>query len=198
MIVIPLLLSASWLAGESVTPADIRTGKLVPGSISPDKKYCLLEVFHEGTTRNSVIFSNTGRTANFGRAALATIWSTDIPYSKRAVIKWSPDSASIALHDSLNKHSVLIVYRRSNAGFVSLETPDLLAQACRRWTVDRADLVCSGQRPLRWDANDKIAVEVTAKRKSGKMLTTTLHLIVPKEGPIEACVESIHSGRTNH
>ena len=189
IILMLLAISSSWLAGESVTPADIQAGKLVPGSTSPAKKHCLLEVFHDGTTQNSVIFSNADRTANLGWASLATVWSTDIPYSKRAVIIWSPDSTSVALHDSLNKHSVVAIYRRSDSGFASLETPDLLAEACRRWSVDRGDLVSSGQRPLQWDGNDKIAVEVSAKRKSGKKLTTTVHLIVPKEGPIKASTE---------
>ena len=189
IILMLLALSASWLTGESVTPADIRAGKLVPGSTSPDKKLCLLEVFHDGTTQNSVIFSNADRTANLGWASLATVWSTDIPYSKRAVIIWSPDSTLVALHDSLNKHSVVDIYRRSDSGFATLETPDLLVEACRRWSVDRADLVSSGQRPLRWDSDDKIAVEVSAKRKSGKKLTTTFHLFVPKEGPIKARTE---------
>ncbi|MGL5018295.1 MAG: hypothetical protein ACRDBP_09195 [Luteolibacter sp.] len=182
-------LSASRLLSESVTPADIRAGKRVPGSTSPDKKHCLLEVFHDGTTQNSVIFSNADRTGNLGRASLATVWSTDIPYSKRAAILWSPDSTSVALHDSLNKHSVVAIYRHSDSGFASLETPDLLAEACRRWSVDRVDLLSSGQRPLRWDGNEKIAVEVSAKQKSSKKLTTTVHLIVPKEGPIKARME---------
>lgn len=182
-------LSSNWLAGESVTPADIRAGKLVPGSTSPDKKFFLLEVFHDGTTQNSVIFSNADRTANLGWASLATVWSTDIPYPKRTVIIWSPDSTLVALHDSLNKHSVVAIYRNSDSGFVSLEVPDLLAEACRRWSVARADLVSSGQRPLRWDGNDKVAVEVSAKRKSGKKLTTTVHLIVPDEAPIKVRTE---------
>jgi hypothetical protein len=189
IILMLLAISATWLAGESVTPADIRAGKLVPGSTSQDKKHCLLEVFHDGTTQNSVIFSNADRTANLGWASLATVWSTDIPYSKRAIIIWSPDSTSVALHDSLNKHSVVAIYRRSDSGFASIEAPDLLAEACRRWSVDRTDMVSSGQRPLRWDGNDKIAVEVSAKRKSGKKLTITIHLIVPKEGPIETRTE---------
>lgn len=176
-------LAVSWLAGESITPADILAGKMVPGSVSPDKKHCLLEVFHNGTTRNSVIFSNTDRTANLGRVSLATVWSTDIPYSKRAVILWSPDSTSVALHDSLNKHSAIAIYRLSGSGLASLKIPDLLEQACRHWNIHRTELVSSGQRPLRWNGNDRIAVEVSAKRKSGRKLSTTVHLTLPKDGP---------------
>lgn len=164
---------------------NIRNGKLVPGSISPDKKHCLLEVFHSDTTQNSVIFSPLDRSANLGEASLSTVWSTDIPYQKRAVIPWAPDSASVALHDSLEKHSALAIYRRGDYEFAPLAIPDLLEGACRSWGVERGELVSSGQRPLRWDGNEKISVEVTAKRKSGGKLSTKVHLKVPKSGPVE-------------
>lgn len=177
-----LSLATTWLAAEGVTPADIRAGKLVPGSNSPDRNYCMLEVFHHGTTQNSVIFSNADHTANLGQAPLATVWSTDIPYPKRAAIIWSPDSTWVAIHDTLNKHSVLSIYGRGKLEFAPLTMPDLLAEACRIWSVDRAELVSSGQRPLRWDANDEITVELTAKRKMGGKLSARIRLNVPKEG----------------
>jgi hypothetical protein len=176
---------ASRLAAEGVTSANIHAGKLVPGSISPDKKHCLLEVFHNDTTQNSVIFSPSDRTANLGHASLSTVWSSDIPYKKRTVILWSPDSSSVALHDSLYKHSVLAIYRRGDHEFAPLTLPALLDEACKRWSVDRGELVSSGQRPVRWDANDKISIELTAKRKAGEKLSTIIQLRVPKDGPVE-------------
>jgi hypothetical protein len=190
--IVPVLLSlfASWLSAESVLPENIRAGKLVPGSISPDKKHCLLEVFHSDTTQNSVIFSNPERSANLGHTSLTTVWSTDISYQKRTVILWSPDSASVAIHDSLSKHSVLSVYRRGDHEFAQLVLPDLLDEACRRWKVDRGELAGSGQRPVRWDGSEKISVEVTAKRKSGGKLSTTVQLKVPKDGAIEVIKRS--------
>jgi hypothetical protein len=185
MISILLSVLASRLAAEGVTSANIHAGKLVPGSISPDKKHCLLEVFHHDTTQNSVVFSPSDRTANLGQASLATVWSTDIPYQKRTVILWSPDSTSVAVHDSLDKNSVLAIYRRGDHEFAPLDMPALLDEACRRWSVDRGELVSSGQRPVRWDANDKISVEVTAKRKTGGKLSTTIQLKIPKDGSVE-------------
>lgn len=55
--VLLLLIFPTWIAAESILPANINSGKLVPNSTSPDKKYCLLEVFHSETTQNSVIFA---------------------------------------------------------------------------------------------------------------------------------------------
>ncbi len=172
------------LTGESILPVNITNGKLVPGSTSPDKKYCLLEVFHSDTTQNSVIFATLDRAKNLGYAPLSTEWSTDIPYKRRAIILWAPDSSCIALHDSLNKHSAASIYRHSGDGFVSLTLPDLLDEACRYWKVDRAGLASSGQRPLRWDANDALAVEVTGKHRSGRPLSTVIHLKISNEGVV--------------
>lgn len=190
--IVPVLLSlvASWLPAESVLPENIRAGKLVPGSMSPDEKHCLLEVFHSDTTQNSVIFSNPERSADLGFAPLSTVWSTDKPYEKRTVILWSPDSTSVALHDSLAKHSAAEIYRLGDHQFAPLAIPDLLEEACRIWDVDRGKLVSSGQRPLRWDGNEKISVEVTAKRKAGGKLSTRVQLKVPKDGPVEVIKRS--------
>jgi hypothetical protein len=172
------------LTGESILPANITNGKLVPGSTSPDNKYCLLEVFHSDTTQNSVIFATVDRAKNLGYAPLSTEWSTDIPFKRRAIILWAPDGSCIALHDSLNKHSAASIYRHSGDEFVSLTLPDLLDEACRYWKVDRAGLASSGQRPLRWDANDALAVEVTGKHRSGRPLSTVLHLKISSEGVV--------------
>lgn len=177
-------LAPSWIAAESILPADIRAGTLVPGSISPDKKHCLLEVFASGTTQSAVIFAPADRTANMGVAPLATVWSTDVPYSKRAIVLWATDSATVALHDSLNKHSTLSIHRVSDGLFASLPVPDLLEAACRKWGINRSDLVSSGQRPLRWNSEDMVVVEVAAKRKTGGKLSTTFQLAVPLAGAV--------------
>jgi hypothetical protein len=178
-------LAPPWVAAESIRAADIRSGTLVPGSISPDKKHCLLEVFASGTTQSAVIFAPTERTANMGLAPLATVWSTDVPYSKRAIVLWSPDGATIALHDSLNKHSTLSIHRMSGGVFASLAVPDLLEAACSTWGINRGDLVSSGQRPLRWNSKDMIVVEVAAKRKAGSKLSTVLQLVVSPAGAVK-------------
>ena len=169
---------------ESVTPANIAEGKLVHGSNSPDGKFCLLEVFHSATTQNSVIFATTDRKQNLGFAPLSTEWATDRPYARRTTIVWAPDSRRIATHDTLAKNSTLKIHRLADHLFQEIPVPDLLAIACQRWKIESSKVVSSGQRPLRWDDEDILRVQISAKIKGGQTLELQLRLHVPKEGNV--------------
>lgn len=124
------------------------------------------------------------RTKNLGYAALSTEWSTDIPYKSRAHILWAPDGRYLALHDRLNKHSAVSIYHRLDEKFTTLAVPDLLDEACRRWKLSRLELANSGQRPFLWEGNDTLAIEVNAKNKNGRTLSTILYLKISDEGVV--------------
>ena len=173
---------AQFASAESVTPADIVAGKIIPTSTSPDGKLCLLEVFHDGTTQNSVIFATADRKQNLGYADIITEWSTDRPHKGRTTVVWSPDSTRAAVHDTIAKHSTVSIYRRVGERFERLETHDILAAACAHWGISRERVVSSGQRPLRWPAGDIVTIEVSARLKDGKQLRRSFPIHAPLEG----------------
>lgn len=183
---IPLALTlitlAQFASAASVTPADIVAGKLIPASTSPDGKLCLLEVFHDGTTQNSVIFATADRKQNLGYADISTEWSTDRSHRARTTVVWSSDSARAAVHDTIAKHSTVSIYRRVGDRFERLKTHDILAAACAQWGIPRERVVSSGQCPLRWPAGDIVTIEVSARLQDGKHLRRAFPIHAPLEG----------------
>lgn len=176
------LLALSPLArAESVTPADIAAGKLVPGSISPDGKICLLEVFHDRTTMNSVIFATADRQQNLGHLGIHTEWSTDRPHKGRTTVLWSPDGTRVAIHDSIPKHSSPEIYRLVEGRIERVPLPDLLPGLCRDWKVAAKSLASSGQLPVRW-SGETLTLTVSAKLEKGGKRTTNRQLTVPATG----------------
>jgi len=173
---------APFASADSVTPADIVAGKLIPASPSPDGKLCLLEVFHGGTTGNSVIFATTDRKQNLGSADIATEWSTDRPHKRRTTVVWNPDSTRAAVHDTFSKHSAVSIYRRVGDRFERLETHDILAAACGHWGISRESVISSGQRPMRWSAGDIVTIEVSVRLKDGRQLRRAFPIHAPLEG----------------
>lgn len=173
---------AALARADQIQPKNIADGKVVPASVSPDKKYCLMEVFWGDTTGTSVIFTTAGRVGNLGLVRMYTEWATDRPYKDRLSIVWSPDSARVAIYDSLHKHSEVSIYRIAGGRFERMPTHDLLVAACGRWGVSRESVVSSGQRPLRWSAEDIVEVEVSAKLKDGGTRRAILPVHAPRDG----------------
>ncbi len=59
-----------------------------------------------------------------------------------------------------------------------------LEREIRQGVDDRAELVGFDRRPLRWDTNDALAVDVAAKHSNGGPLSTILHLKITNEGVV--------------
>jgi hypothetical protein len=168
---------------ESVTLSDIRTGKPVPGSNSPDGNYCLLQVFRGETSQASVIIADTGRTRNFGDVPVQAEASSGLLYKGRTSIVWSPDSTRFAVHDASRKHSKVSIYRLTATGFERAETSNLFADACGHFGIKEGSVASSGQKPVRWPAGDAVEVEVTLRLQNGKTLRQTLAVPAPLQPP---------------
>ena len=178
-----LLLVASPLQAEAVLSEDIQQGKLIPGSTSPDGKYCLLEVFHSGGTGSSVIIATTDRKQNLGTVEVQTEWTTDKPHKGRTTVLWNPDSKRFVVHDSFPKHSKASIHRLTAAGFEHLTTHDLLAAACGHFGIKLDSVTSSGQPPAKWPGGDVVHIEVAVRLKSGKRLRHAFLVHAPLQGP---------------
>ena len=176
-----LLAACSLLRAESVLPENIQSGKLIPGSTSPDGVYCLLEVFHSDTTQNSVIIATTDRKRNLGYAEVATEWSTDAPHKGRTTVVWHPDSRRFVVHDSFPKNSKAVIYRLTEKGFECLTTHDILSAACGHFGIKPDSVSSSGQVPLKWHG-DLVDIEVAVRQKSGQRLRHTFPIHAPLQG----------------
>ncbi len=174
---------ASLLRAESVLPKNIQQGKLIPGSISPDRKYCLLEVFHSDTTQNSVIIATTDRKQNLGTADVHTECSTDAPHMGRTTVVWNPDSKRFVVHDAFPKHSNASIHRLTAAGFEQLLSHDILAAACGHFGIKLESISSSGQLPTKWPCGDLVYLEVAVRLKNGQRLRHTFSIHAPLQGP---------------
>lgn len=170
------------LRAESVLPENLKSGKLIPGSTSPDGVYCLLEVFHSDTTQNSVIIATTDRMRNLGFADVFTEWSTDAPHKGRTTVVWHTDSKRFVVHDSYPKNSKAEIYRLTENGFERLTTHDLLSAACGHFGIRADSVASSGQLPLKWHG-DLVDIEVAVRQKSGQRLRHPFAIHAPLQGP---------------
>lgn len=167
---------------ESPVATEIVEGKLVPGSISPDGNICMLEVFHNATTINSVILATSDRKIDLGEISILTAYSTGSPHKGRTTVLWNPDNRRVAVHDSLAKNSELLIYRSEGGTFSRLKTHDLLKSACGHFGISRSSVASSSQYPIAWVKDDILNVEVSVKLKSGKALRHTFPIHAPLAG----------------
>jgi hypothetical protein len=85
------------------------------------------------------------------------------------------------MHDTIAKHSPLTMLRASGDAFEPVAIPDLLQAACQRLQIPRPSVASSGQRPLRWQSDDTLSVEVTARTRTGGQRKVTLQLHAPRD-----------------
>jgi hypothetical protein len=170
------------LRAESIEPRNLVEGKIVPGSVSPDGKFCLLDVDVGDTTAKAVIIATSDRRKNLVQTQVRSERSIVRPQANRVVIQWAHDNKRVAIHDALAKHSVIAIYRLTGAQFEKIEVHDLLQAACAQWGITRDALASSGQRPVRWSTGDIVSVEVSARLKSGQQVRTTFSVHAPLEG----------------
>jgi hypothetical protein len=174
-------LSAS-LRAESIEQRNLAEGKIVLGSVSPDGKFCLLDVNVGDTTAKAVIIATSDRRKNLVQTQVHSERSMVRPQTNRVAILWAPDNKRVAIHDALAKHSAIAIYRLTGEQFEKIEVHDLLQAACAQWGITRDALASSGQRPVRWSAEDIVSVEVSARAKNGQQLRTTFPVHAPLEG----------------
>jgi len=170
------------LVAEPIEQSQLTAGKLLPGSISPDGRFCLLDVNVGDTTATAVIIATTDRTQNLARTKIVSERTILKPQTNRVAILWAPDSRRVALHDSLPKHSSVAIYRLEHDRFEPLEIQDLLNTACGHWGISRDTVVSSGQRPMRWLRSDLVNIEVSARLMNGQRLRSTFPIHAPSEG----------------
>jgi len=157
----------------------------VPNSLSPDKRYSLVETFmtdglddHSlGTTSFGVLLLPADKSIIYAVLPIGTVNDTDIPYKKRLALLWSPDSTRLAFHDSsMDRNSKLRYYRLVGERFVPLTVPDLLDALCRNQKLKREQIASSSQVPKAWSPDGALVVDVSAKLKTGANKSTRFSL----------------------
>src|SRR5687767_9163874 len=119
--------SALIVAAEPIEQRNLAAGILVPGSTSPDGKFCLLDVNVGDTTAKRVIIATTDRRKNLGETDIASESSFPRMQKDRVSILWASDSKRVAIHDARARHSVVAIHRSVGKQFQLLKTQDLLA-----------------------------------------------------------------------
>ncbi len=170
---------------ESISPSNLASGKMLPNSESPDKRFVILEVFHGDTTQNSVVIALSNRSKHIDSLPILTEHATDRPHKGRTIIQWSSDSSLISVSDNLPKHSKLHIFRVTNTGTMSLPIPDLLKRCASDLGVEIDSLRSSGQLPSKWVNGSILEVTVQMKTNRGKLFSNDYRLFIHEIGKVE-------------
>lgn len=177
-------LGAGAVFAEPLLPRNLAAGKALPDSQSPDKRFVILEVFHDGSTQNSVVITPTDRSKYLGFVPIHTEWGTDKPHKGRTTTRWNTISSLVSVHDSFSKHSKLHIFRVTDAGAKSLVLPDLLKRCASDLAVPMASVRSSGQLPTKWVDDSVLEVTVRLKTNQKGSLSKRYRLSVGEDGKV--------------
>jgi hypothetical protein len=154
----------------------------VPGSVSPDGEWHLVQ-FYYGETTGEVCMVLTNARGDFGgvlEAETESDYRPDSRYHNGCVLLWSPDSRRFALHDRKPKHSIVRIFGVTEAGLRELPVTGLRERAMESEGF-HGEAESSGQQPIRWVGPDVLTVEVGAKFPGGRTVATSVHLRLSDE-----------------
>jgi hypothetical protein len=137
----------------------------IKGFDSPDGKLALFE-FNPGDTTFSVTVLASADGNTFYRVLpLPSPNMIDDPSQKKSFsqvvsIRWSPDSKHIAVHDSLNKHSKVSIFRIEEAALKNVSPDNIRTVALKAASLDDSKVKSSGQPPERWISPTLLRIQV--------------------------------------
>jgi len=171
---------------ERFVPGNIAGAKLVKGSESPDDRFVLGEMFVGDTTANFIGIITTDKKQMLSILPVHTAWQLDNPHPAYLAVLWSPDSHMVAVHDSLDKHSILHVYREVGGKFAPVTLPDLRSAGEKRLLRPDEKSISSGQLPVKWDSPGLLEVlfKAVISGKGGVKKTSEVRLFlqIPPHG----------------
>jgi len=177
-------LSATFVAAENkITKKNLEEAKLFVGSESVSKVglYC---VDHGVTTATSMVLMNASKTKILAEIPIRSTSATDERHKNWLKVVWNPSGTMVAIQDSLDKHSKLLIFRQAMTGdFKRVDLPDLLKLEARgRLGLKLSTVISSGQEPEAWLSDGHLAVKYTFKTNNGKIYNPTHRIFIDKSG----------------
>ncbi len=182
-IAILTILASNLYGQESITTDNLKAGSLFKDSKSTEGVglYC---INHGLTTITSMVLLGEDQDQIIATIPIRSTYSTPKEFKNWLTVKWNPNGTMVAIQDSLDKHSQVIIYRKIDDGtFTRVTLPDMLKlEAGGRMGIDVSTIVSSGQEPDEWKSKNILMVKYRFKTKDGKLYRRTLPISVDDKG----------------
>ena len=179
-----IFILTSTLYGESrITPDNLKGGKLFKGSESTQRigLYCINCGL---TTMTRMVLMSKAQDKILASIPVRSTNSIDKHHKNWLTVKWNTQGNLVAIHDALDKHSKVLIYRRVVDGtFKAVELPDMLkVEGASRLGLDVSSIVSSGQEPDTWRNKNLLMVKYRFRTKNGKLYRRTLPIFIDDAG----------------
>ncbi len=169
-LVILLLFVTTFIASAEFkfTPENLRDGKLVKDSES--SKNVGLFCIHRGeTTATAMVLMDKSRSKILGEIPIRSTYSTPRSATEWLEVVWNAEGTAVAIHDSLDRDSKVLIYHiKENGEFQLVTLPDLRVLNAKRIGIDVSKIKSSGQSPLSWQKERMVMVEFRYVTENGK------------------------------
>ena len=178
-----IIFVSSLFADTRITEENLQSGDLFEGSLSSHDVglYCI----HRGlTTATQMVLMSKAKEKILATIPIRTTYSIPKERKNWLTVQWTPNGKMVAIHDSLSRHSKVLIYRQNEDGtFSPVALPDMLKlEGGGRLGLDVASITSSGQEPDRWRNDNLLMVKYRFKTKSGQLYRRTLPITVDKSG----------------
>lgn len=171
------------VAETDLADESFRGGQLYPDSLSSQGVglYCV----HRGqTTATAMMLKKADTNQILAMIPVRSIYSVPKKHKNWLTVKWNPGGTMVAIHDSLDKHSKVLIYRRASDGsFHKVLLPDMLKlEAGGRLGLEVSTIASSGQEPKGWKNENLLMVNYRFETKGGALYRRTLPITIDDSG----------------
>ena len=151
-----------------ITQENLSEGNLVKDSESSKDVglYCI----HRGlTTATAMVLMNRSRSKILADIPIRSTYSSPRPAHEWLDVVWNSEGTAVAIHDTLDKDSKVLVFRVSGGGgFESVSLPDFRVLNAKRIGINIDLIQSSGQEPIKWTKERMVMIEFRYQTKDGK------------------------------
>lgn len=180
---ITCLLITAAIAEMEITDENLKSGDLFKSSLSSQGVglYC---INLGATTATNMVLMDPSKNKVLATIPIRSTASTDEKHKDWLTVAWNPKGTMVAIHDALDKHSKVLIYRKADDGtFHTVSLPDMLKlEGGGRLGLDLSTIVSSGQEPDKWQNDNLLMVNYRFRTKDGKLYRRTLPIYIDDSG----------------
>ena len=166
-----------------IADSSFQGGDLYPNSSSSQGVglYC---VNRGQTTATVMVLKAAGTDRILAMIPIRSTFATPKKHKDWLTVKWNPSGTLVAIHDALDKHSKVLIYRKAKDGsFVEVALPDMLKiEGGGRLGLDVSTISSSGQEPKKWQNENLLMVNYRFRTKGGALYRRTLPIRIDDSG----------------
>lgn len=170
-------------ADTRISKENLKSGDLFKDSLSSQGVglYC---INLGATTATNMVLMGKTKDKALATIPIRSTYSTHKKHKNWLTVKWNEGGTMVAIHDALDKHSKVLIYRKGvDDRFHPVSLPDLLKiEGGGRLGLILSTIVSSGQEPEKWRNDNILMVKYRFKTKDGKLYRRTLPISIDESG----------------